>query len=469
MKRLILLLMVLCVSVSLFAFDWGGYLDNVTGIAKSPAGVPTPVSLIQIDTLALWGKLGLGAWELDGQASYTFTPAIPLLVDLDRLSISGEFAAAEAGPTTFAVKVGRFDMEDASGYILNHTLDGIQIDAAWPRSALSIAIGTTALVMWPSNGMLLSDLDVDEQVVFGSFDPFDEEDPGYPYPLSTIFDWYFAPPRIIATGTYQLFDLFAGQNLTIGAVLQNDLRGSSTLVPMTPVGFPDESVEAGGQVDTQYVSLAVSGSLAPGLFHRTVYAINTGRTLTYLPDPESGTGYSYQYALILGHLAGLEVNYFLPAALNSRIRLSGIFSTGDADADSYVDGNTAGIASAFVPITPSAFSDTFSLQPGNSTHVALSYSLRPLSATGTDILQTEVKAAAYFRTAGSGPVSEPSVDPATSEAYIGTDVGLVVTAQPFSDLRLVLAGGAFVPNPAAMSADNKNVDYQITLQGVLRF
>jgi hypothetical protein len=41
--------------------------------------------------------------------------------------------------------------------------------------------------------------------------------------------------------------------------------------------------------------------------------------------------------------------------------------------------------------------------------------------------------------------------------------------QPFSDLRFVLAGGVFLPNADVMSAGNENVDYQVTLQGVLRF
>ena len=50
-----------------------------------------------------------------------------------------------------------------------------------------------------------------------------------------------------------------------------------------------------------------------------------------------------------------------------------------------------------------------------------------------------------------------------------TDINLKIVAQPFSDLRLVLAGGLFLPNEAVMTTGNKNVDYQFTLQGVLRF
>jgi len=66
-------------------------------------------------------------------------------------------------------------------------------------------------------------------------------------------------------------------------------------------------------------------------------------------------------------------------------------------------------------------------------------------------------------------VSEAAVDPASDGAYVGTDVNLVLTAVPFSDLRLVLKGGVFAPNRAVMSPENDSVDYQVTLQGVLRF
>jgi hypothetical protein len=222
-------------------------------------------------------------------------------------------------------------------------------------------------------------------------------------------------------------------------------------------------------MDTQYVSLVLSGGLVPGLFHKTYYTLNTGRTLTYRVDAESLTGFSFQYTPVLGHLAGLELNYFVPHLLNSRFRVAGQISSGDEDSVAYYDGNTNEKASAFVPISASAFSDVFTLQPGNSAHLALSYSLRPLSGIGLDILQAELDGVLYFRSTGGGPVSEGGVAAGTEETYVGTDINLKVVAQPFSDLRLVLGGGLFLPNAAAMTADNQNVDYQFTLQGVLRF
>jgi hypothetical protein len=92
-----------------------------------------------------------------------------------------------------------------------------------------------------------------------------------------------------------------------------------------------------------------------------------------------------------------------------------------------------------------------------------------LSNTSADILQTELSSVLYFRTSGGGPVSAGTVDASTTGAYVGTDIDLKVVVQPFSDLRVVLAGGVFLPNAAVMTADNEGASYQATLQGVLRF
>jgi hypothetical protein len=444
MKRACVAALLLLIALSVWGGDFGGYLDNVTGVTRPPVGIDDPVAWIEKATLAAWMRLPVGRWTLSGQASYTYTPTIPVLADLDFLNLSGMFPATEAGASGVNVVVGRSDYADPTGMILNHTLDGIRFSTSWPLSVIRLAVGTTALVQKPVNSIILSNLDV--------LDLADGEK-------------LFAPPRLIATVELTRLNAFAGQQLTLGAVIQEDFRPADEL---TPVGTELSDPSAGGRFDTQHLILQLSGALGPGLYHRTFYALNTGRSLAYLADSESFTGYAYKYALVLAHMAGLELTYFLPQALNSRIRVSGLFSSGDEDADAYYDGNTAGNASVFVPLTPTNFSNVFALQPGNSSHVGVSYSMRPFSGSA-DIMQAELSAVAYFRTAGGGPVSESSVDPASSGGYVGTDIDLSLILQPFSDLRFVLAGGVFLPNADVMSAGNENVDYQVTLQGVLRF
>jgi hypothetical protein len=240
---------------------------------------------------------------------------------------------------------------------------------------------------------------------------------------------------------YQLIEALGTQSIALGATIQEDLRAEADL---TPVGQTTFDPAAGGRVETQYVTLKLSGALAPTLFQTTYYTLNSGRRLEYVEDAGSGTGFSYQYQTLLAHMAGLEVTLFLPETLNSRARLFGQFSTGESS-----------WSNAFVPISPSSYSDVFSLQPGNSAHVGVSYSLRPLAATGADVLQTELAAVAYLETAGVG--------------YVGTDINLGIIAVPLSDVRLVLKNGLFVPNAAVASPGNENVKYQVTLQGVIRF
>jgi len=467
MKRLALLLMALLITVSLSAWDVCGYLDNTTGLAKAPVGAvgkdgtAIVVLPVQSATIAAWLSHSFGLWNLDAQGSYTYDyPPVTKwgLPDLDRLVLGGVFPAEAGGARSLGFQIGRMQFSDSTGYVLDHSLDGLKLNIGWTASSFSAGVGTSALIQLPASSIVMSNLDVE---ALGA-NPEDDSEIYSP----------FAPPRLVATAEFQARSLVAGQDLTLGAVVQEDLRPEAQLTPEFETAFDPTG---GGVMDTQYLSLMLSGGLTQGLFHRTYYTLNTGRTLTYRTDPDSLTGSSFQYTPIFGHLAGLELSYFLPQVLNSRIRLGGQFSTGDVDSDDYYDGNTNELATSFVPISASSYSDVFTLQPGNSSHVAVSYSLRPLSGIGVDVLQTELSSVSYFRSTGEGPVSEGAVDTDPDGdgigdgVYVGTDINLKIVAQPFSDLRLVLAGGLFLPNEAVMTTGNKNVDFQFTLQGVLRF
>ncbi len=437
MRRFWFVLLLLPLTLpSVPALDFGGYLDNTSGFASSPAGAETDLQLVQSTTVALWIEQRLGAWTLDGRGNYTYTPSIPVLFDLDRLTIGTEVAATEAGATTFSFAVGRSTYTDPTGMVLAHALDGMRLRVNRTQSSFGFGIGTTALLQKPTNRIILSRLD-----------ELDLSDP----------ERRFAPPRLIALLSYELLEAFAGQAVTLGALVQEDLRPTDQLTPPGTEGTtPDPG--AGGRFDTQYLSLAVSGAVAPGVYQRTYYSLNSGRHLVFAEDERSGTGFAYQYDTFLGHLAGTELTWFLREALNSRARIFGQFSTGGTE-----------WSDTFVPLSPAAFSDVFSLQPGNSAHLGISYSVRPLAGREYDVLQTELSTVSYFRSSAGGAVSEAAVDATSDGAYVGTDVNLIVTAVPFSDLRLVLKGGVFAPNKDVMSPENKNVDYQVTLQGVLRF
>lgn len=434
MKRLTLLLLALAVAVSASAFDYGGSLDNTTGVERPVVDGYRP--LVQRTAVALWAAARFGAWTLDAQGSYTMTlvpgsSTAPLaathLFDLDRLALASSVPAEIAGLSRFGLTVGRSRFADVSGQVMGHTLDGLRLETTMPKSSFGFSAATTALLQKPTS-----------RLVFGTLDALDLADP----------DKLFAPARLLVGIDYRMVDLVAGQTVTLGALVQEDLRRQDELIP---VGTNTLQPLGGGHIDTQYASLVIGGGLAPGLFHRTYYTLNSGRRLEFVADDASVTGFSYQYQTILAHLAGSRLDYFRPELLGARASLFGQFSS-----------------AGFLPLAAPAYSDVLSLQPGNSAHIGVSLSVRPLSAAGLDILQTELKGVAYFRPSGTGPVSEGSVVPESDGSYVGTDINLALTAVPFSDLRLVLAGGVFVGNEAVIAA-SQNVDYQVVLQAVLRF
>lgn len=451
--QLVVAVTLMSVAVGAVAFDWGGTLDNTTGVQAPAAGVEEP-DLIQRTAVSLWMTQPLGAFTARVQGSYVFTPAIPVLLDIDELSLKGRIISPEQGPAAVDTALGRFAFTDPTGVVLNHTLDGVRLGINWSSATVSLGVGTTALILKPTSGIVLSDADAEDRA-------------------ST--DSLFTTPRLIAQAQLALVDLVANQTVTIGALVQEDLRPEDTLTapgteaPVDGTGGLVADPTAVGRTDTQYATLKIDGPVVQNLFHRTYYTLNTGRAFSALPNTDSGTGYAFDYAPILAHMAGAELSYFLPALLNSRIRLSGLYSSGDADLQSVFGKNTAENYTAFLPLTPSKFSEQNSLQPGNSAHVAISYNLRPLLPVGISWVQASVGAVGYFRTAGTGPVSLAAVDKTTEGSYVGSGVDLSVSARPFSDLRVVLASGLFFPNGDVMAPGNENVDYKVTLQGVLRF
>lgn len=444
MKRIVAAFVLVLLAATGFGFDFGGSIDNTTGVSLR-LNVADSARLIQRTSVTLWVRAPLGSWAFDAQGSYTYTPVLPILFDIDRMTLSTTVSAPQAGATSLGLTIGRTGFTDASRNVLATTLDGLRVELGQERASLRIGVATNALQYRPTNPLAISRLDVSPTANAGRL---------------------LASPRLIASVDYTLLDLFARQNLALGVLVQEDLRPRDEL---TAVGGTTAELDAGGRLDTQYVSLGLSGSLAPGLFHRTSYTLNTGRTLGLLPDDLSVTGFSYQYALILAHMASTELTLFLPEVLNSRLRLFGLFSTGDPDALTFIEGNTDATATSFVPLAPPRYSDGFSLKPGNSAHIGVSYSVRPLAALGMDVLQAELSSVSYLRTAGRGAVSEGAVNAQSDGVYVGTDVNLALSYQPFSDVRLVLTNGVFVPNEAVMFDGSKDVKYQGTLRGVLRF
>ena len=117
-----------------------------------------------------------------------------------------------------------------------------------------------------------------------------------------------------------------------------------------------------------------------------------------------------------------------------------IFSSGDADNSTYLEGNTAGASTIFVPISQDTLGLAFQPPWGTLVMIQASYSVKPL-----DSLQLMLKGQAFLRPT-TGAISATGVDLASSALYLGSEVDAIANFRPFSDLGTALSLGVFFPN-----------------------
>lgn len=412
-----------------FAVDFGGSLENDTGVSK--AVTDTSGSVDQTDTLSAWFQLPFGASALFfAQGSYQFTLDRPYLFDVDKAYLEAVATDIPNGPVKLTFDLGRAQMSDMSGYVMNTRADGARLTFGYPRAQLSVNLGYTGLLLKPNSTVVMSQVDATaagtSSVILGS-------------------------PRIVGDFELLLPDAFARQALGFALLFQQDMRSQFSLVS---AGTETLEPTSGGALNTQYAGLALSGPVTSQLYYGAYGFLNTGTTLSYIPDSSSSTGYSYQYVPILAYMAGARMSYFFPGATESRLQIRGAFSSGDPDATAYYEGNTGSLSTTFVPISQSQFALIFSPQLGNSANAEVNFSLKPLAGLGVDALKSlrvEAKSVAYFRTAfspstGAGaPVSEAGLLPGSTSPYLGTEVDGTIGVKPLSDLSVVFSGGAFFP------------------------
>lgn len=406
--------------------DFGGTLDNTTtlSVTLDPGG--TAFDVDQKDKLALWIEAQLGDWiSLVAQGSYTFTLDRYYLFDLDLFKANMQLRP------DLSLALGRFLVSEFSGHVLSHTLDGALIKLRLPSVMVTHYAGFSGLLLKPSSTILMSGQDVadqgDDQVILAS-------------------------PRLIEILELVFPELFLRQDLTFSFLIQQDLRPSDQVIQegeenQFPTGL------AGGKLHTLYYGLGLSGPIVASLYYDSFFYFETGKTLSYLADSVSLTGFSYQYQPIVAFLGGIGVRFFIEKALFSRFELRGIFSSGDSDNTLFLEGNTAGNSTLFVPISRETLGLTFEPQLGNLIRVEASYSLKPFSrsrSAAMQNLQTLLKATTYLRPT-LGAISEPGLLSTSISPYLGTEVDGIFNFRPFSDLGLVLSLGAFLPYGGAFT------------------
>jgi len=401
----ITLTLLLAGSLPVGAVEWGGTLDNTTTPTYSAAAQSW--SFQQEDKLALWLEAEFNPrLSLIVQGSYTYSLDRPYLFDVDLLKVQGRFPLNDSSVLDFSL--GRFRVADFSALLFSDNLDGAQ--AAW-RSAsanLSLAVGFLGLELQPVSTVSMSWADINS--------------------TSTL-----APPRLLEMLQVELPELFGRQSLVVAAIAQQDLRSEDQLLPEGP---SLEVTGQGGRLSTEYLGAALRGPLAGALYYDLFGYLGTGRMLSYIDG-------AYSYEWVLSGLVGGGVRYFNEQWLSSNAELRLLLATGDEDfADSFIEGNRGGLATAFSSISQTELTLLFSPRLGNLIMAEASYSLKPAA-----VYQTLLKATVFLRPT-LGPISDARVDPASASLYLGTEIDLMARLRLFSDLGLAFTAGVFLPGGA---------------------
>ena len=423
--RLALILLGLALSASLGAadWDWGVSLDNYSNLVGTVGSTGALQEVQQKDKLGLWAQVGFSpAVTLSAEASYLFSydttaepTLLPYLINLDYLIAEWTIRPGLKG------SAGRFPVADFTRLVLDHTLDGLQVRWDLPFMSFTGSAATSAALLKPVSRIILSGPDGADLLNNGV---------------------YLAPPRLIQSLVALFPQVFARQDLSVSLLAQEDLRPSSQLIP---IGYENPTFpgRAGGWLHSFLAGAGLNGLLAPFLYYEAFLYFETGSTLSYVADTTSLTGNSWQYRPIVAFLGGIAARYYAERFLDSFVEVRGLFASGDADNKTFLEGNTAGASTLFVPISRQDTGLAFDPQLGNLLLLEASYSIRPAES-----LQAVLKAQAFLRPT-TGAISETGLDPASTARYLGTQLEAIVNLRPWSDLGLAFSFGAFLPNAAA--------------------
>lgn len=442
------------------ALDWGGSLSTSNAVQAVPEGSDED-AFTSNQRLTLYLTTPLGRrWEFVSQAAATLSAEPVFALDVEKLYLqrttdfTDETVEREVeqygGLLQVASRFGRFSLSEPSGLVLRHPVDGVDVTIEGRRSRVALGMGYAGFINKEFSALSLSLRD--------STDGTDDE-------------VYFGPARLLGRGSLALPNVIGAQNLTLAFAFQQDLRDPDTVV--AEGASPSTVDEVGGLVDTQYAVAQLDGPvpLVPSLFYNLAYVLNTGRTMGLLPDDSVDDGESYQYQPITAHLVSGRVDFFMPGFFSSSARAGLTYSSGDADYQSFVEGNSAGEATMFTAATPAGKGAVFGLQSGNSTVAEVSFGMKPFSGSSglLESLLTRVVLYNFFRSAGTGPVSAAAVDAGADGNYLGSEVDLDIRWRPFSDLGVGLTTGFLFANDAVLSEGSESFDYVIRLNASLSF
>lgn len=409
MKSIVLILVAcaLCVG-SAFALDadFGVTLDASTLLSS---GVVDTAYSSQYKA-AVWGELLQvtdkgGSLDLTAQGSYRYTVERPYIFDLDLLRFVGVFPEALGTGTAVELKLGRLSFSDETRLILDHTLDGVQVNFVFSGFQIRLAGAYSGLLLNPSSNVRISADDLSE---------------------SADNSVFFGPRRIIA----QLF--LGSDGLGLEGLAQFDMRGTG----------------ATETINTQYLGIVGVPRLAPGLY------LDYNLTASYGQSNVAGTTTN-----ILSALVGLGFRIYGEQFAASKAHLKAVYATGFTPLVLLLNNLSL---DNFRPINQPTIGLVFSPQLANLIVVDFAYSLRPFFGNPSSLLaniEPMVGARAFFRDpvplllAGSAAdILVQGLNPGSNALYLGTEIDAGIAARLFSDLGISVTGGLFVPSTGSTAA-----------------
>jgi hypothetical protein len=436
-------LMLLLAAPGLWAYDWGGSVENsAAGLVSGPE---LEVSATEIATLRLWAN-----WALDRESAILVKGNITN-------SYSGTYILAPSATNTVSADldyfvynrgtlwVGRTDFRDFSATLLNTKLDGVQQIWYLPDWDVKALVGTSAALFKSGSTIFISEDDVKDRAVYENW--------GDPATL-------WAPPRLVGDIEFSAPRWVSDQVFTFALAGQLDLRPGEA-----QDGDKANTVRGrrdGAPVSTAYLGAGGQGRVVGPLYWRAFAYGCGGSSLTPVGPIETvntGSGthkqkeqfQKWKSSAILAGMGGFDFTLLFPETNYLLLDLGVLAGSWDDDGPSpdqnlptRPEANSPSFYTGWIQISQTAGTLIFNPQPVNMITTTFSASIKPL-----ETVQLLSNTYAFIRPSTSG-ITESGLDPQSEDLFLGGETDLAVLWRPVSDVGASLACGLFVPNKSAM-------------------
>lgn len=411
----IILIVVATASLSAVDYDFGLNLRNSTAFIKTPQ--ESSAALSQLDSAAAWFELANpiskdGRVSLSGQMAYEYTNERAYLFNLDYFRLSTWVPGLFGAKSVLELNAGRFQFSDASGYIMNHTADGLKIRFIMPSATLALSGAYTGYLLNPKSNVRMTTSDWSEKN--------DEE--------ANVF----GPSRLIADATLSFGDLGKIQNFSVYAIGQFDMRKGGT-----------EST-----INTQYLGITLTRLHGTNLYGNFLFNAEYGQLITPNEDDRQ----------VVGFMTGWNLKYIREDWKGSRFNFTLLAAPPDFSTD-LIPGIEVGLV-GYLPVNQPNLGINVSPQMNSLGLAELTYSIRPFmdSANGSaSRLQAEIGGRMYFRT-WTVQLNWIETDPASDSFYVGSEIEGGFQWRIFSDVGMGFNGSAFIPSVSPFGAVIKDMD-----------